>query len=258
MTDLTETESAPAPVVKPAEISDIVAAFELGLRDMRAAPLYSLAFGLFYAAGGILILLLATSLHQIWWSFPLAAGFALIGPFAAVGLYEVSRRRERGEPLNWHAVLTCIYAQGGREIGWMCLVSVFAFIIWMYQIRLLYALSFGIIPMAAQDTFHLLFRSEAGLLFLSIGTVIGAILSLVVFSLTVISFPILLDRDIDFVTAMITSVKAVIASPKVMIAWGWITAIVLLLSILPYFIGLIVTLPVLGHTTWHLYRRIVV
>ncbi len=257
MTDTLQLETPPAPIVRAATVADIVAALELGLRDFRAAPVFSLAFGLFYALGGMLIVLLATHFGQIWWAFPLASGFALIGPFVAVGLYEVSRRRETGAPLTWRGVLGCMIAQGGREMGWMCLVSVFAFIIWMYQIRLLYALTFGIIPMAAQDTFHMLLRSEAGLMFLTIGTGIGALLSLAVFSLTVVSFPLLLDRDVDFVTAMITSVKAVIAAPKVMIGWGWITALVLLLSILPFFLGLVLTLPVLGHTTWHLYRRIV-
>lgn len=246
-----------APVVRAARVEDIVAAVEAGLRDFRAAPLYGLFFGLVYALAGMAVVYAATHFGLIWLAFPLAAGFALIGPFAAVGLYEVSRRRQAGEPLSWGVVLGAAIQSGKRELGWMALVSLFAFIIWMYQVRLLYAFIFGLAPLDTSDPVGALFGTQEGLLFLGIGTLWGAVLAVAVFALTVISFPLLLDRDHDFVTAMITSVKAVVASPKVMVGWGIVTALVLLLSMLPYFIGLIVTLPVLGHATWHLYSRLV-
>jgi len=99
--------------------------------------------------------------------------------------------------------------------------------------------------------------TNEGLLFLGIGNAVGAVLSLILFSLTVVSFPLLLDRDVDFVTAMVTSVRAVVASPLPMIGWVAVIVGLLTVSAIPYFLGLVVTLPVLGHTTWHLYRRIV-
>jgi len=99
--------------------------------------------------------------------------------------------------------------------------------------------------------------AKEGLLFLAIGTAVGALLSLILFSLTVVSFPLLLERDVDFVTAMVTSVRAVVTSPLPMIGWAAVIVVLTIVSALPYFLGLVVTLPVLGHATWHLYRRIV-
>jgi uncharacterized membrane protein len=141
----------------------------------------------------------------------------------------------------------------------MAFVTLFIFIIWMYQVRLLMALFLGI--NASFGTFreffiHILTTNE-GLVFLIVGNFVGAVLSLVLFSLTVVSFPLLLERDVDFVTAMITSVKSVVASPAPMVGWAAIIVMLMIVSALPAFLGLIVTLPILGHTTWHLYRRIV-
>lgn len=247
----------PAPVVRAARVDDIVAAIEAGFRDFRAAPLYGLFFGGVFAFGGLLTVYLTAALGWGFIAMPMAAGFALIGPFAAVGLYEVSRRRETGEPLSFGAVISCVLGQSKREMGWMALVSVFAFVVWMYQARMLFAFTFGISATPGPDVWQMLFASREGLIFLTVGTAWGAVLAVLVFSLTVVSFPLLLDQDRDFITAMITSVKAVVASPKVMIGWGLVTAAVLFIAILAAFLGLLVALPVLGHATWHLYRRIV-
>jgi uncharacterized membrane protein len=141
----------------------------------------------------------------------------------------------------------------------MAFVSVFIFIMWMYQVRFLMALFFGL--HASFTTLHqfinVVLSTNEGLAFLVIGNVEGVVLSLILFAVTVVSFPLLLDRDVDFVTAMITSVRAVVASPAPMIGWAAVVVVLLIVSALPFFLGLLVTLPVLGHTTWHLYRRIV-
>jgi uncharacterized membrane protein len=131
---------------------------------------------------------------------------------------------------------------------------------WMYQARLLMALFFGLNAsfVTLQQFITVVLTTNEGLLFLLVGNIIGAVLSLILFSLTVVSFPLLLDRDdVDFVTAMITSVRAVVMSPVPMIGWAAVVVMLLIISALPFFLGLLVTLPVLGHTTWHLYRRIV-
>jgi len=129
----------------------------------------------------------------------------------------------------------------------------------MYQVWLLISLLLGPnVSFASLSEFlRVVLTTNAGLLFLAIGTLDGAALSLILFSLTVVSFPLLLDREVDFVTAMVTSVRAVVTSPLPMIGWAAVIVILLIVSALPYFLGLLVTLPVLGHTTWHLYRRIV-
>ena len=145
------------------------------------------------------------------------------------------------------------------ELGWMAFVTLFIFVIWMYQVRLLIALLLGLNASFATlpQFITVVLTTNEGLLFLAVGNAVGAALSLILFSLTVVSFPLLLDRDVDFVTAMVTSVRAVVASPLPMIGWAAVIVVLLIVSALPYFLGLLVTLPVLGHATWHLYRRIV-
>ena len=176
----------------------------------------------------------------------------------AVGLYEVSRRLENGEPLDWYGVLAVIWAQRRRELAWMAFVVLFVQIMWMYQVRLLLALFLGFQSFASFSAFvEVVVTTPEGLMFLLIGNIVGAALSIVLFSLTVVSFPMLLDREVDFITAMITSVRAVVTSPAPMIGWALIITVTMLLSMLPVFAGLLVTLPVLGHTTWHLYRKLV-
>lgn len=246
------------PVVREIGVADVAEALAQGFRDFRAVPLYGLAIGALYAAGGMLIVLSVTALGMSYLTYPLAAGFALIGPFAAIVLYEISRRLEDGEPVSIAAIYRVI--RGRSEIGWMAFVTLFVFVVWMYQIRLLIALLIGVSASFSsfQQFMTLVLTTNEGMLFLLIGNLDGAILSLILFSLTVVSFPLLLERDVDFVTAMITSVRAVVKNPLPMIGWAATIALLLVVSVLPTFLGLIVTLPILGHTTWHLYRRVVV
>jgi uncharacterized membrane protein len=245
------------PVVRRITAGDIAEALGKGLRDFQVLPLYGLAFGTLYTVGGIGIVLCMTAFGMVYLVYPLAAGFALIGPFVATGLYEVSRRRETGEPISYAAIWSAITSRG--EIGWMAFVTLFFFIIWMYQVRLLLVLLLGLNASfsSISEFVTVVLTSNEGLLFLVIGNLDGAALSLILFSLTVVSFPLLLDRDVDFVTAMVTSVRAVVASPAPMIGWAAVVVVLLVVSALPYFLGFLVTVPVLGHATWHLYRRIV-
>ncbi|MEJ2434007.1 MAG: DUF2189 domain-containing protein [Pseudolabrys sp.] len=246
------------PVERRITAGDVLEALGQGLRDFQALPLWGLTVGAVYAGGGILIVLSITALGMSYLAYPLAAGFALIGPFAAVVLYEVSRCRERGEGApSPRAIIAAVRARS--EIGWMAFVSVFIFIMWMYQARFLMALFFGLHASftTLREFIAVVLSTNEGLAFLLIGNAEGAVLSLILFSVTVVSFPLLLDREVDFVTAMITSVRAVATSPGPMIGWAAVVVILLIASALPFFLGLLVTLPVLGHTTWHLYRRIV-
>jgi len=247
------------PIVRPITVNDVNEAWAQGLRDFQTAPAFGLAFGAFYAAAGIVIAASATALGLSYLTYPLAAGFALIGPFAAVGLYEVSRRLEARQTLSWRGVFGVIFEQRHRQLAWMALVILFIFMIWIYSAQLLGALMIGSRSFATFEDFLVaLTTTPEGVLFLLLGNAVGALLSLVVFSLTLVSFPLLLDRDIDFVTAMITSVRAIVLSPAPTVGWGFTVAVLLLLGCLPAFLGLIVVLPILGHATWHLYRKLVV
>ena len=245
--------------IKPAQIDDLNHALSMGWQDFRKAPAFGLFFGAVYAAGGLLLLWLAFIIGLSWMAYPLVIGFALIGPFIATGLYEVSRRQEAEKPLSWRHVLLVIIEQHKRELGWMAFVILFVFWVWMYQARTIFVVFFGSKGFASFDAFltATLF-TETGWWFLLVGHAVGAIISLVLFSLTVISCPMLLDRDIDFVTAMLTSIRTVLASPFVMLSWGVFVVLCVFIAALPAFIGLMVVLPILGHATWHLYRRLVV
>ncbi|MDX2205514.1 MAG: DUF2189 domain-containing protein [Hyphomicrobiaceae bacterium] len=243
------------PVVRPVTAADIADALGKGMRDFQAAPTFGLVLGGLYALGGIVIVLSLTALGLTYLAYPLATGFALIGPFVAAGLYEVSRRLETREAISLGAIWRRVRSRG--EIGWMAFVTVFIFIMWMYQVRFLMALFLGLNASFStlSEFFTVVLTTTEGLLFLAVGNVVGALLSLLLFSLTVISFPLVLDRDVDCVTAMITSIRTVAASPVPMLAWAFLIGTLLVLSALPFFLGLLVTLPVLGHATWHLYRR---
>ncbi|MCB2015889.1 MAG: DUF2189 domain-containing protein, partial [Sphingobium sp.] len=152
-----------------------------------------------------------------------------------------------------------VWRQRGRELSWMAFVMLFFFWMWMYQVRLLIALFLGRLSFATLEKFfNIVLYTPEGWLFLAVGHLVGAALALVLFSITVVSIPLLMERNYDFVTAMITSVKSVIASPVVMLGWGVFVTLAIIAASLPLFAGLLVILPILGHATWHIYKRAVV
>lgn len=247
------------PMVNKVTAEDIKASLKAGFSDFLARPVISGFFGLFYALFGLMFVWVLVWLGKIWMIIPAAIGFPLVAPFAAAGLYEMSRRLQAGEPFGWSDILTVMAAQRNREMGWMAFVTLFILWIWFYQFR-------TVLVIVLQDSsfsdldgfFRTVFFTSEGWTFLAIGTCVGAFLAAVLFSVTVIAMPMLLDREIDFITAIITSVRVVTENPAVMLSWAAIITITMLLSLVPAFLGLIFTLPILGHTTWHLYQRAVV
>ncbi len=247
------------PVVRSITIEDMTDAFALGLRDFQSAPRYGIVLGAVFALIGMAITACTLAFGLSYLIYPFIVGFAMIGPVAAVVLYEVSRLREAGVSPSWRAVVGTLVAQGGGEIGWMAFVTLFIFMAWMYAAQMLVALFFGLRSFSSQSEFvAMVATTPEGLLFLLVGNLLGAATLLVVFSLTVVSVPLLLEWDVDFVTAMITSLRAVAASPGPMLGWAAMVFEVLLMASLPAFLGLVVAVPVLGHATWRLYRKIVV
>ena len=237
---------------------DLVGILGQGWRDFKNAPLFGLFFGGIYACGGWLILSLVFRLDAPYVGYPMLAGFALIAPFVAAGTYEVSRCLERGEPLTWGTVLGAVWQRGGKELGWMAIVTVFTLIIWVDFAIFLFLMFFGLDIPSFKDLIVVLLSTQQGLVFVAVGNLVGAVIATFVFSITVVSFPLLADRDVDFITAMITSVRCVRANPAHMIAWAVLIGLMLLFSILSGLIALFVVLPVLGHASWHLYRRLIV
>lgn len=247
-------DSTPLPEINIVEFSDLRDILAKGWRDFRKAPKFGIALGAIFAIAGVVIFLQLMVWGRGWGIFTIIVGFPLIAPFLAVGLYEVSREIERGETPTWHHVLSRIFHERGREIPWMAFVSVFFFGMWTYLAHLIFALFFGLKPMTNIMSDNSVLFTLDGLVFLTVGTIVGAILATVLFSITVVSMPLMLHRDIDFISAMITSVSFVVQNRMVMLVWGLTVSGLSILAMLPFFLGLLVVLPVLGHATWHLYR----
>lgn len=244
------------PDVYDVSIGDLIEVMAAGIRDFRAAPQYGLVIGGTYAVVGWVVIALVLEFDLPFLAYPLAMGFALIAPFAGVGFYAVSDLLEKGEPLSWSALREAIRGSTQRDLRWMALITAFAFFIWVDIAAMLFIGFMGF--SAFHDNFlELLFTTSTGVVFLVVGHIVGAIIALLVFSISVVSFPMLYDRDIDFVTAMVTSVRLVIANPKSMVIWCIVIGILTGLSLLSAFLGLFVMLPVVGHASWHLYRRAV-
>jgi uncharacterized membrane protein len=247
-----------APQINTVTVEDIKASLQAGFSDFLAHPVMSGFFGLVYAVFGLLMFWGLVWLGQTWMIIPIAIGFPLVAPFACAGLYEMSRRLQRNEGFGWTEILTVMAQQRKREMGWMAFVTLFIFWVWSYQFRTVLVIVLQDSSFSDLDGFlRTVFFTSEGWIFLLIGTGVGAILAAVLFSVTVIAMPMLLDREIDIVSAMITSVRVVLENPKVMLAWAAIITVTMLMSLFPAFLGLIFTLPILGHTTWHLYQRAV-
>ena len=245
------------PVIRTLKRDDVVHALEAGWRDFKAAPQYGLAFGLLYTLGGWAIIALANVTGFYYFAYPLASGFALIAPFVAAGIYDGSRRLERGEPLSWGGIMSSVRNAGARDLGWMALVLTFALIIWLDFAVFLYLIFYGVHMPDFREFFIEAVTTPSGLAFLALGNLLGAVIAFAVFSITVVSCPMLLDRDVDFVTAMLTSLRCVRQNPWQMLGWALMIALWLAVAMVTMLAALIVILPVLGHATWHLYRMVI-
>lgn len=245
------------PVTRTITAEDVYGALALGWADFRAVPRFGLFFGGTYAILGIALFVQLLVLDQPFWIFPFAAAFPLLGPFAAIGLYEVSRRREAGATLDWAEVLGLVWRQRGGQIPSIAFVVMAGFVFWMWVASILIILFLGRMSLATYSDIDAVLATERGWMLLVVGGVIGAGIAFLLFALTVVSLPMLLDRDVDYVTAMLTSFRAVVQNPQPMLHWAWIVAGSLFVAMVPIFLGLVVALPVLGHATWHLYRKVV-
>jgi uncharacterized membrane protein len=245
------------PAVRAATFGDLAAALGAGWRDFRAAPAFGVAVGLLYALFGWVIVVATETPVLRGLTFPLFGGFVLVGPFAATILYEISRRRELGLPFGLADARAIVAGTARRSLTVLGLALVLWLGIWSRAAVFIYAIYFGIGAPPFLEMLPELVTTRRGLEFLLWGHLVGAAFAAVAYAMSVLSFPFLLDRDADLVTAIITSFKAVIASPAVMFAWALAIAAITVAATLPAFLGYAVALPVLGHATWHLYRRLV-
>lgn len=247
------------PQVRKITIGDLTDALRLGWRDFMAKPSHLMFLVLIYPLAGIFFAVWTSGNNAVPMLFPLASGFVLIGPIAAIGLYEISRRREQGEEPNWRDALAVRHSPALPSIVLVGTWLLALFFGWLLAARTLYIVLLGDTIPASLDSFlYSLPGAEGGWMLIILGNAMGACFALVALATTVMAFPLLLDRDVGAAAAVQTSIRAFAANPVVMTLWGVIVAVILAVAILPLFVGLALALPVLGHATWHLYRKVVV
>lgn len=253
------TQGGPArPAVARLTAADLRDALHLGLDDFAAFRTDVLFVCLVYPVAGAVLARLAFGYDMLPLLFPLAAGFALVGPVAAIGLYEMSRRRERGIDSTWADAFGAVRSPAFGAIAVLGLALLALFVLWIAAAHAIYVATLGPLPPVSIEQFaHDVVATDAGWAMIAIGTAVGLAFAIAALAVSVVSFPLLLDRDVTLGTAVRTSVAVVVANPRAMTLWGLIVAFGLAIGMLPLFLGLIVVMPVLGHATWHLYRKAV-
>jgi uncharacterized membrane protein len=245
------------PVVRHIAPSDLFDALARGVDDFMAMPSHALFLCVIYPLLGLWLIGIAVDgTAMLPLAFPLAAGFALIGPLAAVGLYELSRRREAGLDSSSSHLFDVLYSPSIGAIVAMGLLLMAIFLLWLVAAEAIYIANFGYAPPGSIRQFVTdVFTTPAGWSLIVVGTTVGFLFAVAALSIGAISFPLLLDRDVGAAVALATSIRVVAENPVTMALWGFIVAAMLLIGSIPFFLGLTVVMPVLGHATWHLYRR---
>jgi uncharacterized membrane protein len=253
-----ENLHSPAPAVARIRVADLREVLAGGFRDFAAFRTDVVFLCLIYPVLGLILARFAFGYQMLPLLFPLASGFALVGPFAAVGLYEMSRRRERGAETGWSDAFGVVHSPAFGAIVLLGLLLMAIFLLWLAAALAIYAWTLGPeAPVSTASFVRDVFTTHAGWALIGVGVGVGFLFALLVLAISVVSFPLLLDREAGLDTAVLTSVRAVVANPGPMALWGLIVAAGLVVGSIPFFLGLIVVMPVLGHASWHLYRRVV-
>ena len=248
---------APLPAVRRIELADLGDVLARGLGDFGAYRTDVMFLCITYPLAGLVLAWLAFDYDMLPLIFPLASGFALIGPVAAVGLYEISRRREQGVDITWADAFGVVRAPAFGAVVVLGLLLLAIFLLWLAAAYAIYLVTLGPEPPASIGSFvRDVFTTSAGWALIVVGVAVGFLFALLVLTISVVSFPLLLDRNVGLYTAVATSVRAVVANPVPMAAWGLLVAGGLVLGSIPVFLGLVIVMPVLGHATWHLYRKV--
>jgi uncharacterized membrane protein len=237
---------------------DVTDALRRGVSDFEARPTSKFFVTLIYPVLGLLMVWIAMQRALVPLIFPLVSGFALLGPFFAIGLYEISRGHEHGEVVGLGCAFNIMRYPSKGALLLLGTVLAALFFAWLVAAMLIYTLTIGQEnPASLADFAHTLFATQAGWTLIILGNAVGFIFALAVLAISVVSFPLILDRHVSAGTAIATSVDAIVRNPGPMLGWGLIVGIALFVGSLPAFIGLAVVFPILGHATWHLYRKIV-
>ena len=256
---IADADAGPAqPIVCKIGTADLRDVLARGLADFNAKPSHLVFLYLIYPVIGLMLIRLSAGYDMLPLIFPLMAGFTLIGPLAAIGMYELSRRREQGLDVSWKHSFDVFRSPSIGAIITLGIVLLAIFFAWLATAQAIYEQVFGSeAPASIPEFARQVLTTSAGWTLVIVGGGVGFLFAVVVLTISVVSFPLLLHRDVGAVTAVQTSVRAVLANPVPMAMWGLIVAGSLVIGSLPFFVGLAVVLPVLGHSTWHLYRKVV-
>ena len=258
-----EVSHSPRPEVLRIGVPDLFDALRKGVADFGAYRSDVIFLCVFYPLVGLMIGKLAFGSGFLPLVFPLATGFALVGPVAAIGLYEMSRQHEMGEEVSWATVFHITRSPSFPAIAMLSLTLVAIYVVWLAVAWVIYGATLGAAPLGpiAPESMTSFVRdvltTSAGWAMIVIGCGVGFLFALLVLAIGTISFPLLVDRDVGLDTAISTSLRAFAANPGTMALWGLIVGGALVIGTIPLFLGLIVVLPVLGHATWHLYRKVI-
>jgi uncharacterized membrane protein len=246
------------PAVRAIGLGDLREVLAKGLDDFWAMPTHVVFLSLIYPIVGMALASATFGFDVVPLLFPLAAGFALIGPFAAIGLYELSRRREQGLDTSWVHAFDVLHSPSIWAISALGLLLLAIFAVWIAVANAIYVASFGDeAPMTPATFAYNVFATPPGHRLIVVGNAVGFLFAVVAFALSVVSFPLLLDRNVGVAVAIATSLRAILKNPLAMAAWGLFVAGALLVASLPFLVGLAVVMPILGHSTWHLYRKVI-
>jgi len=245
-------------VIRTIGVGDLKDALSKGFADFSAKPSHVVLLFFIYPVVMVIVAMLAGGYDILPLVFPLLAGFALIGPAAAIGLYELSRRREQGHEVSLTDALGALRSPSIGAIAMLSIILMAIYFAWLGAALAIYVGIFGsLAPESVGQFLHQVFATPSGWTLMIVGSGVGFIFAVIVLAIAAISFPMLLAGDVDLWTAMRTSVRAVIENPITMAVWGLIVAFTLIIGALPFFLGLAVVMPVLGHATWHLFRKLV-
>jgi len=251
-------QARPQPHINRISVSDLKESLRLGWADFKNAPTQIVFLCLIYPIVGFVLGSAAAGGTLLPLVYPLLAGFALLGPLAALGIYELSRRQEQGLPVSWTDMFGVLRSPAIFSIAALAVGLVLIFLLWLTLARGLFHLVMGPdLPPDFGAMVSQVLGTSRGMMLILLGNVIGAGFALAVLAMSVVSFPMLLDRDVTPAEAVRTSLAAFRANPATLILWGIIVALTLAVGMALLFVGLAVALPVLGHATWHLYRRLV-
>lgn len=249
---------SPMPMIRRIGRDDLREALVKGFDDFCSYRTDVIFLCIFYPVVGLILGRLAFGENLVPLLFPFASGFALVGPFAAIGLEEMSRRHEQGATTSWTDAFGVLRSPAIGAILALGILLVVIFLTWMFAANEIYRLTFGPEPPASIGTFvHDVLTTSAGWTMIVAGVGVGFLFAVLVLAISVVSFPLLLDRPVGIDTAVWTSIRAVAQNPGTMALWGLIVAVLLVVGSIPLFLGLIIVMPVLGHATWHLYRKLV-